>query len=103
MVVSTVVRVVSAIVLPVDGVASVCYSVRACFGLVILVQLTTPFVVTGFKCARNHKLTVCCSDTVIAYVKEPWLEMRSVCRHDMSAAVDARQVECCVPGPVMSE
>jgi len=42
----------SAVILPV--VYCQCYSVRACFGSVILVQLTMPFVATSYECARNH-------------------------------------------------
>ena len=57
------------------------YSVRACLGSVILVQLTMSFVATNYECARNHIVDDGCFNVVFAYLKEPRLEMWSVCRH----------------------
>jgi len=52
MVVSTLVGVVNNYYCLLMKVSS--YSVRACFGSVILVQLTMSFVATNYECARNH-------------------------------------------------
>jgi len=51
------------------------YSVRACLGSVILVQLTMSFVATNYECARNHIVDDGCFNVVFAYLKEPRLEM----------------------------